>query len=176
MPQNSQNEIIVDTRQQAGKHRLKHSQLEAAGFCLVIKKLDYGDYARPASLVSIDTKRSLAELAQNLLQGHKRFKRECERAAAADGCLVILVENKFGLRRISDLANWYEPQWAMRARHGRVQLRGKSLAKTCETMAREHGVLFDFIDPLHAGSRIVELLERENELLERARAVRAQNE
>lgn len=169
--------LIVDTRQQNGKHRLKHTKLEAANFELITKKLDYGDYALEGSLLAIDTKRSLAELWQNLCsRDHERFRRECIRAAEKDGCLVVLVENKFGVRSRADLAKYYETPWQKKQRRGRVNISGKRMEKMCETMGFKYGVLWDFCAPQDAAAHIMRILSRESELIEKARRIRDKND
>ena len=73
--------IYEDTRQQDGKHLQKQEWWKAHGIEVVRRKLDFGDYATDGSNVVVDTKRNVAEIAQNINgRQHARFKRECERA------------------------------------------------------------------------------------------------
>lgn len=72
--------------------------------CPVLKtKLDFGDYSAQCELPSgvpfsladkaaIERKQNLTELAGNLSTSRDRFKREFERAQAADAKLYLLVE------------------------------------------------------------------------------------
>ena len=53
--------ILEDTRQQHGKHELKHNWWKANGVKVVRSKLVIGDYSFPPS-VSVDTKASLMEI------------------------------------------------------------------------------------------------------------------
>ena len=57
--------ILEDTRQQPGKHELKHNWWETNGVKVVRSKLVVGDYSFPPS-VSVDTKASLMEITKNL--------------------------------------------------------------------------------------------------------------
>ena len=97
-------ELLVDTRQQDGKHRLKHHELEQIGYQLTTCKLDFGDYMLPAGRVSVDTKANIAEIHGNLTKGHERFRNECQRALDANSVLVVLVINKVGVRDLSSFA------------------------------------------------------------------------
>lgn len=163
-------QIIIDTRQQPNKHRLKHSHFEAVGFELVRAKLDYGDYAFPNHKVAIDTKRNIAELAANVQKDHERFRRECLRAQEAGGALVILVENTQGVRVLKELARWHEPKWQTKKRRSRYPIQGKRIAETCYTMGHRYGVLFAFCSPHEAGARVLSILEHEEETLQLAKA------
>lgn len=165
----SKPQLIVDTRQQANKHRLKHAHFERAGYELVRQKLDYGDYCLAGSTLTVDTKRNITELAQNVQQGHERFRRECLRAQEAGGVLVVLVENKQGVRVLSELAGWREPHYAQKIRRSRYPLQGTRIARACDTMRHKYGVLFAFCAPQEAGERVLWLLNHENELREKSR-------
>ena len=59
------NTIIEDSRQQAGKHNIKHDWFSRHAVELVRCKLPFGDYA-PVPPVSIDTKNSMDEIAGNI--------------------------------------------------------------------------------------------------------------
>lgn len=150
--------IISDTRQQAGKHSLKEQQWAAQGVALLRSKLPFGDYALPPA-ISVDTKRSIAELAQDVFQQHDRFKRELVAANEAGCLLVILVENDYGVRCLSDLANWMEPEADFRKRRGaKVRISGARLAKACATMESRYGARFEFCRPSEAAGRVIEIL------------------
>ena len=97
--------IYEDTRQQAGKHNVKHKWFMKHGIELVRRKLDFGDYAADHSNVIIDTKKDLLELAGNLGKDHERFSRECIRAYEHGYQLTILVETG-QYSSISEVASW----------------------------------------------------------------------
>ena len=150
--------VIEDTRQQAGEHEEKHEWWGREGVSVVRCKLAWGDYilAPPAS---VDTKRNIAELAQNIDQQHDRFKAECIGARDAGCRLVILVENENGVRSLADLAGWRESAVDFAKRKNAVRrIEGARLAKACATMQRRYGVRFEFCAPGESAARIVEIL------------------
>ena len=167
-------ELLVDTRQQDGKHRLKHHDLEKIGYQLTTCKLDFGDYMLSAGRVSVDTKANIAEIHGNLTKGHERFRNECQRALDANSVLVVLVINKFGVRDLSSLCRWSEPPWARRKRkYSQGFIKGKTLARQMQTMSERYGVLWSFCAPEDAGQKIHELLTHEQELLEKQKSLLA---
>lgn len=154
--------LVEDTRQQRDKHSLKERYFEDNGECVVRCALPVGDYQRPAK-VAVDTKKDIIELGMNLKREHERFARECEKAQKLGTQLVILVENTDGVRNLADLENWIESEesYALRNRAGKaVRYTGRSIAKTCETMHRQYGVMFGFCSPYESGQRIIEILDK----------------
>ena len=145
--------IIEDTRQQAGKHELKHSCFEQMGVRLIRNMLPFGDYAIPPR-VAIDTKANMHEIANNIGSDHKRFKNECVAAKAAGCQLIILVENTEGITCVNDVREWVNPDAVYRPR----AITGERLSKAMATMSERYGVRFEFCEPKDAAKRIIELL------------------
>ena len=86
--------IIEDSRQQAGRHELKHGSWSRSGDVIYRSKLAVGDYCLPPE-VSVDTKASMQEIAQNIggtAQEHARFRRELQLAQEMGTKLYILIE------------------------------------------------------------------------------------
>lgn len=154
--------LVIDTRQQKGKHKAKHAEFERMGIESVRSKLPAGDYAW-APKVAVDTKRDLYELNACLTVEHKRFAAECD--AMPGSILVILTENDEGITCMADLAAWIESDDALELRmkksggNVRKRLVGKTMARACETMHRDHGTYFAFCSPDEAAKRIIEILE-----------------
>lgn len=147
--------IQEDTRQQAGKHDLKHAYFAESGVELIRCKLPFGDYA-PVPPVSIDTKNSMDEIASNICgQEHKRFINECKNAKAAGCSLIILVENTAGITDLSEVHRWINP----RSVYSTKCVQGPRLQKAMETISERYGVRFMFCEPQEAGRIIKELLE-----------------
>ena len=148
-----------DTRQQAGKHELKHSAWEAHGVHVVRCALPVGDYALFPP-VSVDTKNSMAEIAQNIGGSeaeHKRFRNELI-LAQENGChLYVLVENDEGIRTVEDVRSWVNP----RLIYSPKAITGERLAKAMLTMQERYGVTFLFCAPEKAAATICYLLERD---------------
>lgn len=170
------NAIYIDTRQQDGKHAHKDEWFAAHGLNIVRRKLDFGDYMADGSNVSIDTKRNVAEIAQNIGgRNHARFKRECIRAREAGYRLVVLVENLDGFTQLSHVAAWTNTHCRHCAlmrqrvcdprangkclRHATLKpIQGPRLMKAMSTMEKRYGVQFEFCKPKNAAKRICELL------------------
>lgn len=153
--------IIEDTRQQLhgrDKHSEKHKAWAAMGVSLIRSKLAFGDYALPPA-VSVDTKRSIQELAGNIQQDHERFKRELVAARDAGCDLVVLTENTHGIRSLADLEEWIEPEHEFRTRrNAKRRIIGAQLASACATMHERYGARFVFCAPGESAELIVRIL------------------
>lgn len=154
--------LLVDTRQQQGKHELKHSYFEAHGFRLVRTKLYVGDYQLVGGTRTCDTKMSILELAADIDQQHERFRQELINARDAGYQLTVLVENSDGVTDLPTLMEWVNPRNPINKRKGlRPPISGARLAKACATMERKYGVRFMFCKPEEAGERVIEILTEE---------------
>lgn len=150
---------LEDTRQQAGKHEVKHEWWADRGITLVRSKLAFGDYCLPPE-VAVDTKASIAELAMDIDREHARFRRELIGARDAGVRLYVLVENDAGVTDLSSLALWTEPDADFRLRkYAQRRIEGKRLAKACRTMSDRYGVMFLFCAPEDAARIVTEILE-----------------
>ncbi len=166
--------IYEDTRQREGKHEAKRAWFEAHGIEVVRKKLDTGDYATDQSNILIDTKRNLAEVAMDVGRDHDRFAREMERTRAAGCRLVVLVEVGFPYRSTEDVTKWVndtcrrcdyfrrvlcDPNASGRCRKFRSKpMRGSTMAKIIQSMERDYGCRFEYVNPRYSARRICELL------------------
>lgn len=149
--------LIEDTRQQKGKHEIKHNYWRKLGVNIVRSALPFGDYAWVPPVV-VDTKQDIYEIANNIQQSHERFKRECISAQEVGCQLVILIENLDGVRCLNDLKKWEESDDHFFKRNGTRRIHGKRLAKAMSTMSERYGVLFDFCAPNEAAQRVLEIL------------------
>lgn len=148
--------IIEDSRQQKGKHEIKHNSFADMGVNLLSNGLPYGDYAYPPK-VSVDTKRNMEEIAQNIggvKSEHIRFKNECIKARDCGAQLYILVENTDGIFSIDDVHKWINPDLVYRPK----AITGERLEKAMKTMSSRYGVKFEFCTPEESAKRIMELL------------------
>ena len=171
--------IIEDTRQQqrhGDKHANKHAWWGAHGVDVERRKVDFGDYIRAdgASNISVDTKRSLDELAGNVGRDHARFVRELERAREAGWRLVVMVEVGYPYRELEDVNRWSpfvckrcrfyrdrtcRPHSSERCRAFRAKpMQGPTLYKMLRTLEREHGVIFELCAPSRSAERICDIL------------------
>lgn len=149
--------IIEDTRQQSGKHDIKHNWFVTHGISLVRSKLPFGDYA-PVPKVSIDTKRDIDEIAGNICgKEHKRFINECKAARDAGCKLFILVENELGISDISQVHTWENP----RSVYSDGCIQGPRLQKAMETIQERYGVTFMFCSPEESAQMITRLINEQ---------------
>lgn len=147
--------IVEDTRNQKGKHDLKHEFFDSVGVGMVRSKLPFGDYA-PVPPVSIDTKRDIDEIAGNICgKEHNRFIRECKAARDAGCQLIILVENRCGISTLSEVHTWQNP----RSVYSPNCVQGDRLQRAMETIQERYGVIFRFCVPEDAGRIILETLK-----------------
>lgn len=148
--------IQEDSRQHAGKHETKHRALEAAGHVIFRSKVIVGDYCKPPTVV-VDTKESMAEIAQNIGGGkaeHQRFINELKLAKSLGCRLYILVENEDGIRSVADVQRWRNP----RTEYSPNCIQGPRLAKAMTTIEERYGCRFRFCTPQEAAAIIVDLL------------------
>lgn len=152
--------LIEDTRQQAGRHDLKHEHFKAMGVELIRSKLPFGDYALPPR-AAVDTKASMQEIAQNIggtKPEHERFKRELVAARDAGCKLFVLVENHDGIACLDQVAYWVNPRLELSPK----AINGPQLCKAMKTMQERYGVTFVFCRPEEAAERVEYLLREAN--------------
>lgn len=148
--------IQEDTRQQSGKHDIKHAYFDEHGIELLRCKLPFGDYAL-APPIAIDTKKDMDEIAGNICGGrqeHERFIRECKLAKTAGSKLIFLIENTVGIEKLSDVHLWINP----RAIYSPNCVQGERLQKAMETIAERYGVQFLFCTPQQSAEIIAKIL------------------
>lgn len=145
--------IIEDTAQKKGEHEIKHSHFEQMGVQIIRNKLPYGDYILSPS-VSVDTKRNMEEIANNISKDHVRFKNECIKAKNAGCKLIILVENTYGIKSVDDVHTWINPDLIYRPK----AITGQRLEKAMKTMTERYGVEFKFCTPEDSAKMIIKLL------------------
>lgn len=150
--------IVIDTRQQAGKHKHKEEVWTQLGVQTVRSKLIAGDYARlDNQTVSVDTKKDFVELAGNICGGqHERFRAECELARKCNIRLVVLIEET---PPRGDITLWQSPK----TRSGKpfCHVKGAVLQKAMQTMTERYGVEFEFTTKEKAPFRVLEILGEE---------------
>lgn len=148
--------IIEDSRQQAGKHELKHKWWAEHNTPLIRCKIPVGDYCLPPKK-SVDTKANMAEIANNIGGGkaeHKRFINELKLAKDIGCKLIVLVENEDGIESIDDVQRWVNP----RTEYSPNCIQGPRLAKAMHTIEERYGCTFLFCRPEEAAETIVDLL------------------
>ena len=148
--------IIEDSRQQSGKHEVKHAHFARLQVPFFRCKLPVGDYALPPA-VAVDTKASMSEIAQNIGGGrkeHERFIREIKLARDIGTQLYILVENEDGIEDLDEVHTWLNP----RTEFSPECIQGPRLEKAMRTIHERYGCIFLFCAPEDAAEMIVDLL------------------
>ena len=148
--------LIEDTRNQIGKHEIKHAAFAAAGDKLLRCKLPVGDYAL-FPRIAVDTKADMQEIAQNIggtKAEHNRFREELKLAREYGCQLIILVENEDGIEELAQVQYWDNPRRAFSER----AIQGPQLMKAMQTMQERYGVIFLFCRPSEAAGTIKDLL------------------
>ena len=126
--------------------------------------------------------RAISEFQLLYVKRHGFFHRGLKRAQNSGIHLIVLVDNRDGVKSIDDLFRWVNPRlkiWVNssevigtykngRPRYKKVQkypyaMSGETLAKACLTMQLKYGVEFQFCRPEEAGERILTLLNVKQE-------------
>ena len=167
--------FIHDTRDQQGKHKVLEEWMAREGHTLIRSKLYVGDIALlHDQSTCIDLKSlGLAEVYNNLVQSHDRFRNECVRAKDANIQLIVLVE-QVGIRSLDDVKNWVNPQqkrWEKKAEYNRwLSSKGKEVKQTkppvsserlagmMDAMELKYKVKFAVCHPLDVGEAVYEIL------------------
>ena len=140
--------LICDSKEKKNEHILRY--FDRHGIDYEIRKLDVGDYMFEGGTISVDTKRSVDELASNMLNrnDHARFLREAKRAADSGVKLIVLLETS-KYKAIPDLREW-------RSKYSGIS--GRALMDAVYKTHISYGVEFLFCPKISTGRRIIELL------------------
>ena len=144
--------LQIDSREKKNEHILRY--FDRHGIDYEIRKLDIGDYMLDGGAISIDTKRSVDELASNMLNrsDHARFLREAKRAADSGVKLIVLLETS-KYKAIPDLREW-------RSKYSGIS--GRALIDAIYRTHISYGVEFMFAPKVSTGRRILEILSMED--------------
>lgn len=144
--------LIVDTREKKNEHILNYFKRHGVDF--ECRALDVGDYMLDGGAISVDTKRSVDELAANMLNriGHARFLREARRAEDSGIKLIVLLETS-KYKAIPDLREW-------RSKYSGIT--GRALMDAIYKTHISYGVEFLFCPKISTGRRILEILSMED--------------
>lgn len=149
--------IKMDTREKKGKkeHILKYFYRK--NITVERIKLNVGDYCiEGKEYVTIDLKRNLLELAQNLFSDSVRFEKECIHAKNNGVLLIFLIEQKIDTKQ--DLLKWHSPKDINGKRFLNVQ--GWQIYKEMQKYSTLFGCKFRFCHKNGTGKMIVDLLEK----------------
>lgn len=195
-------QIIEDKAQQADKHDIKHAcwdldnvhyyryPLPCGDYILAnekvldvisrkskrgteVKKMDFlGTYK-----TTVDTKKDIQEIIGNICGAqHGRFRDECILAQNNGIRLVVLIENKDGIKEVRDVFKWHNPRmrrynkikwmkeqgkWENVPLPSKPPTSGETLAKAMLSMQLKYGVEFRFCTPDESAKKIIEILTAE---------------
>lgn len=196
--------IAMDKNQTAtASHRKsnnrKHVDLIGMGIELIPVPLPFGDYCmitptmeetmqrrgkklKKSDLVgdikvTIDTKKNLLEVAQNICtSSHNRFRDEVILAQKC-GCKMIILVEDADIESVNDVFSWQNPRmerynkinymhkigkWGDIPTPKKPPVNGKTLAKAMLTMQNKYNIIWQFSDRNKSAQKIVELLEENN--------------
>lgn len=140
--------LICDSREKKNAHILAY--FDRHGIEYEVRKLDVGDYMFEGGTISVDTKRSIDELASNMLnpRDHARFWREVRRSKEMGIHLVVLIESNI-YKAIPDLATW-------QSKYSKIS--GRAVMDAIYRCHISYGVDFLFAPKVSTARRILEIL------------------
>ena len=146
--------IVEDSRNQIGKHKNINAYLQSVGLRVIRSKLIVGDYViANRQDTSIDTKKDMVEVSQDIFRDHKRFRAECELAKDCEIRLVVLIEDNT-VSNYEELLQWVNPQ----PNRSALTPNGERCYKVMKAMEYSYGVEFQFCKKKDTGKRILEIL------------------
>lgn len=142
--------IICDSREKANQRIIEY--FDKHNIPYKIEKLDTGDYMdSEKKTITVDRKKDLIELTQNLCSSDQsRFWREIRRSKADGIKMIVLCEHGGKIHSIKDVAAWKNPY---------SKVSGRSLMNEMYRAHIAYGVEFLFCDKRSTGRRILELLK-----------------
>jgi hypothetical protein len=146
--------IQIDSREKARAIEKILCEFQRQEIKHFISKLYIGDYCNPANpFLLIDRKQNIAEMAQNAISGHARFKRELKRLDEVDGKMYILIEqDKIDGKPITcleDIILW-EPKFG--------EIMGTRIYRILKAWQNKHNIEYVFCSKRDTGRKIIELL------------------
>lgn len=147
--------LIMDTRERKEATVLISKEFERQNVTVIRSKLWVGDYQLLENpMLTIDRKKSLQELCQNVVQDHKRFTAELQRAKDVGVHVIVLVEHSKNIKSLEDVRHWVNP----RLKVSPLAVSGERLYKILLAISKKYNVDFQFCTKQETGKRIIELL------------------
>lgn len=144
--------LLEDTRNKIGKHKNIHAYCNIHNIEIVRQCLSVGDYMLPDGNISVDTKSTLEEISQNLMNrsDSARFWREVRRAYQQGIQLVVLVESGPSVLTINDVPKW-------KSKYSKVT--GRTIQTEMIRLEQAYGVRWVFCSKRSTAKRIIEILD-----------------
>lgn len=150
--------IICDTREKPQAIQKILAEFERQQVKVIRSKLWIADYQRfDNPYLVVDRKQSLQELCNNVVQDHKRFRAELQRAQENGVKVIVLVEHSKNIRTLEDVMHWVNP----RLKVSPLAVSGERLYKILSAMSKTYDVEFKFCTKDQTGATIIELLKGE---------------
>lgn len=147
--------VLIDTREKPQAIKLILAEFEKQGVTAIRNKLYVGDYQKLENpMLVIDRKQNLSEICNNVVQEHKRFTAELQRAKDIGIHVVILIEHSRNIRELDDVRHWVNP----RLRVSPMAVSGERLYRILSTIEKHYGCEFRFCEKKDTGKRILEIL------------------
>lgn len=147
--------VLIDTREKPQAIKQILAEFEKQGVTVVRNKLYVGDYQKLENpLLVIDRKQNLSEICNNVVQEHKRFTAELQRAKDIGIHVVVLIEHSRNIRELDDVRHWVNP----RLRVSPMAVSGERLYRILSTIEKHYGCEFRFCEKKDTGKRILEIL------------------
>lgn len=147
--------ILVDTREKPQAIRQILAEFEKQGVTVIRSKLYVGDYQKLENpMLVIDRKQNLNEICNNVVQEHKRFTSELQRAKDVGIHVVVLIEHSRNIRVLDDVRHWVNP----RLKVSPMAVSGERLFRILFTIEKHYGCEFRFCEKKDTGKRILEIL------------------
>ena len=148
--------IITDSREKPKIIESILKEFDRQGVEHFSSKLFVGDYMNLDNpRLTIDRKHNLAEVCNNVVQDHKRFCAELERANKYGIKVIVLVEHSSSIKTLSDVQHWVNP----RLKVSPLAVSGERLYKILLAISKKYNVDFQFCTKQETGKRIIELLK-----------------
>lgn len=147
--------IITDTREKPEAIKQILAEFDRQHINVIRSKLWVGDYQRLDNpMLVIDRKHNLSEVCSNVVQDHKRFTSELQRAKDAGIHVIILIEHSRTIRTLDDVIHWVNP----RLKVSPMAVSGERLYRILRTIENHYGCEFRFCEKKDTGKRIIEIL------------------
>lgn len=147
--------VLIDTREKPQAIRQILAEFEKQGVTVIRSKLYVGDYQKLENpMLVIDRKQNLNEICNNVVQEHKRFTSELQRAKDVGIHVVVLIEHSRNIRVLDDVRHWVNP----RLKVSPMAVSGERLFRILFTIEKHYGCEFRFCEKKDTGQRIIEIL------------------
>lgn len=147
--------VLIDTREKPQAIKQILAEFEAQGVTVIRSKLYVGDYQKLENpMLVIDRKQNLNEICNNVVQEHKRFTSELQRAKDVGIHVVVLIEHSRNIRVLDDVRHWVNP----RLKVSPMAVSGERLFRILFTIEKHYGCEFRFCEKKDTGKRILEIL------------------